>query len=141
MNNTPDHEHDFGGDDKVEITDLPPRGLPEHRCTQRAIALLLKGLSTPWMRASLGASLILILLGALIFQSASSAAQPSPGAIATPQAEARSPTFTAADGRVFVQSARNLLSALQVANGQELWRKQLPGMATLTAAGPVLYCY
>src|SRR6266851_1605198 len=139
MSNLDQKNAEFADDDIIQITSLAPAGASPHNHAQRAVALVLKGITTPWIRYSLTGLLILAMLIALLPQLRTLTSSASgPNASVTEQ---HSLALASANGRVFVQSVNNLLSAFQASSGRRLWQQQLSSVATLSATGQALYCY
>ncbi len=139
MSNLDQKNAEFADDDIIQITNLAPAGASPYKHAQRALALVLKGITTPWIRYSLAGLLILALLSALLPQLhalTSSASSPN-----TSVTEPHSLALVSANGQVFVQSVNNLLIAFQASSGRRLWQQQLSNVATLSATGQALYFY
>src|SRR5258707_4336054 len=139
MSNLDQKNAEFADDDIIQITNLAPAGASPYKHAQRALALVLKGITTPWIRYSLAGLLILALLSALLPQLhalTSSASSPN-----TSVTEPHSLALVSANGQVFVQSVNNLLIAFQASTGRRLWQQQLSNVATLSATGQALYFY
>ncbi len=126
-------------DDEVHITDLDYPGSPRTRWVEQTINLARRGLARPWVRSSLYAVLLMILLGALLLQI------PRP---MTPQVSSgpktSAPPFLSATtlpGLIFIQSTDHTLTAYQSTTGHVRWNVYLPASSTIIAKNHSLYCY
>lgn len=139
MNDADQQPADSADDDDVQIVDLDHPGSPQHRRVTRFIGLARKSLATPWVRYSLSASLLLILLGALFLQ----LLRPMPPTAST-SPKTPPPLFLSATiiaGLIFIQSTDHTLTAFQSTTGHVRWHIRLPAVSAILAGGQALYCF